>query len=128
VSKDTSIQQIKVAGEYYVLMPIEDYHALAKAAQILSSSFKAPNEVHEIIGTSPIIKAGHSRLKAWRRHRGYTLDELAKKAGYGKSYLSEIETGKRQGTIKLWNKISIALAAPLEELLPEDSNDDNGQT
>jgi transcriptional regulator with XRE-family HTH domain len=35
-------------------------------------------------------------IRAWRKHRDLTQEELAQRMGIGRSYLSKIETGERR--------------------------------
>lgn len=46
-----------------------------------------------------------------------TQQELSEKAGISKPYLSQIETGKRQGTLGTMAAIAKALAVPLDVLV-----------
>lgn len=48
-------------------------------------------------------------LKQLREEKGYTIEELAKKAGIGSGTLGDIETGKNKSTSKTINKIISAL-------------------
>jgi len=59
---------------------------------------------------------GESAVKPWRARRGLTQQELARRAGISKPYLSQIETGKRQGTVETLNAIARALDVPLDVL------------
>ncbi|HAD03142.1 MAG TPA: hypothetical protein DCF93_00260 [Desulfuromonas sp.] len=45
------------------------------------------------------------------------VPELSEKAGISKPYLSQIETGKRQGTLETMAAIAKALAVPLDVLV-----------
>lgn len=60
--------------------------------------------------------AGESPVKLWREHRGLTQQELATRAGISKPYLSQIETGKRQGTVETLSAIARSLDVPLDVL------------
>ncbi len=60
--------------------------------------------------------AGESSIKLWREHRGLTQQELAKRAGISKPYLSQIETGKRQGTVETLSALARSLDVPLDVL------------
>jgi transcriptional regulator with XRE-family HTH domain len=45
----------------------------------------------------------------WRKKKGMSLDELAKEIRFAKGYLSEVETGKKPGSLRLakaYHKIS----------------------
>ena len=73
-------------------------------------AFLVPGEImhRELSGESPI--------KLWREHRNLTQQELAKRVGISKPYLSQIETGKRQGTVETLSAIARSLDVPLEAL------------
>jgi transcriptional regulator with XRE-family HTH domain len=45
-----------------------------------------------------------------------TQQDLADKAGISKSYLSQIESGKRQGTVETLSAIARSLEVPLDVL------------
>ena len=54
-------------------------------------------------------------LKRLREDKGYTLEELSKKAGVGRGTIGDIETGKSNSTIKTLNKIATALELTVQE-------------
>lgn len=58
--------------------------------------------------------AGESPVKLWREHRCLTQQELATRAGISKPYLSQIEAGKRQGTVDTLSAIARALDVLLD--------------
>ncbi len=57
------------------------------------------------------------QLRAWRRHRGQTLEALAKRSGVPKSSLHRFETGEVSPTLETMAKIAQALDASVEQLL-----------
>ncbi len=59
---------------------------------------------------------GESRLKVWREHRGLTVRALADKAGVSASLVSEIETGKKEGSIATLKALARALRVDLDDL------------
>lgn len=61
-------------------------------------------------------------LRAWRRHRRLTLDGLAAKVGVTKGYVSQIENGRKSGTLNLVRR----LAAALDDLVNWRDTDDTG--
>ena len=61
--------------------------------------------------------AGESPVKLWRIQRSLTKQELAGRAGISKPYLSQIETGKRQGTVETLRAIARALGVPPDVLI-----------
>ena len=60
---------------------------------------------------------GESPLRAWREHRGLSLQALADAAGVSKPYVSQIESGKRTGTAATLKKLAAALDVPADVLM-----------
>lgn len=61
--------------------------------------------------------AGENLVRLWREHRAMTSSSLAEKAGVAQSYLSEIETGKKDGGIRTMKKLADALGVTLDDLV-----------
>lgn len=65
------------------------------------------------------ILDGMAPVRVWRQHRGLTARALAAKAGLSTSYLSEIETGKKPGSVKALHALATALEVDLDDLVPD---------
>lgn len=65
------------------------------------------------------LLAATTPLAFWRRKRGWTQARLAEAAGITQNYLSDLETGKREGSPRQWLKIARALEVPLEDMVAE---------
>ncbi|WP_413466783.1 helix-turn-helix domain-containing protein [Microbacterium sp. LRZ72] len=63
------------------------------------------------------------RLRAVRAARGWTLDELAERAGMSASTLSRLESGKRQASLELLLPLTRQLGIRVDDLLPEPERD-----
>jgi len=63
------------------------------------------------------IVAGESPVAVWRRHRGLTQAALAKAAHLSQSYLAEIESGRKDGSVEALRAIAGALAVDVADLL-----------
>lgn len=63
------------------------------------------------------ILSGENLVRVWREYRGLTVAALAEKAGITQPYLSQIETGKREGTLATMKKIAAALKVDLDDLV-----------
>lgn len=64
------------------------------------------------------IADGAPPLKAWRDHRGLTMQELAKAAGVSRPYISQIESGRRTGTLATLTRLAQALDIQVQALAP----------
>lgn len=62
------------------------------------------------------MEIGHA-LKICRSAKKLSLDELAERAGLSQSYLSMIESGKREPTLSSIEKVAKALGVPTPILL-----------
>ncbi|WP_442774965.1 helix-turn-helix domain-containing protein [Sphaerotilus montanus] len=60
---------------------------------------------------------GASPLRAWREHRGMTLQVLADAAGLSRAYVSQIEGAKRTGSAATLAKLAQALGIPVAALI-----------
>ncbi|MGE5255139.1 MAG: helix-turn-helix domain-containing protein [Hyphomicrobiales bacterium] len=58
-----------------------------------------------------------SRIKQLRIQKGWSQDQLSEKAGFTKSYLSQIENHKKEPPISTLNKIAYALELDVLELI-----------
>lgn len=91
-----------------------DKEALVKARERIDSGDDEliPFELARSIlnGTHPVT--------AFRQYRGLSQQALACKAEVSASYLSEIESGRKPGSLDAMAKLARALTVPLETLLP----------
>ena len=61
--------------------------------------------------------ARESPLKVFREYRGLTQSAFAKNMGTSAAYLSQIETGRRTGSVKLLRRLADALGVELDDLV-----------
>ena len=59
---------------------------------------------------------GENKIRVWREYRGLTVKALAEAAGVTPAYLSQIETGAREGTIETLKKLSAALRVTVDDI------------
>ena len=59
---------------------------------------------------------GESHVRIWREKRGMTQRALAAAAAIPAGYLSEIESGKKPGSVAAFRALATALAVPMEDL------------
>ena len=54
---------------------------------------------------------GENKIRVWREFRGMSGKELAEKTGLAPPYISQLETGSREGTIETFKKIAARCAS-----------------
>lgn len=114
------------AGERLVVLPEADYNRLVAAAEDAADSAAVEAFRQKLAaGDEEMIPAeivdrildGENRIRVWRDHRGMTSTALAEKAGIAQAFLSQIETGKREGTIDTLKKLAAALNVTIDDLV-----------
>ncbi|GAA0585654.1 helix-turn-helix transcriptional regulator [Caenispirillum bisanense] len=104
-----------------ISVPKADYDALLGRLQDLEdlvAALEAAGDVtlpHEV--AVPIMNGTHP-VRAWREYRGQSLRAVAEASGLSASYLSEIETGAKTGTVDTYQSLARVLDTSVEALLP----------
>ncbi len=101
--------------EYERLMPEAADAALSDEAQY----DRAKEEEEELFPAAVLdrLLAGESPVRVYRKYRGMTQKQLAEAAGINAVYLSQIETGKRSGSLKTLAAIAKALGVEAGDLI-----------
>ncbi len=118
------IQFLAVGEEEYVLIPMRLLRAM-EDLEDLEDELLAARALRERDFRAPIVPAavvhaiagGAHPVRAWREYRGLTQEELARRTGTSKAYISHIERGMRQPALALTKAFSRALDAPLDILV-----------
>ena len=114
------------SGERMVVLPEPEYVRLVAAAEDAADSDavrrfeqKLAAGEEELIPSDVVYRMldGENRVAVWREHRGMSAKALADAAGISQAYLSQIETGRRDGTIGTMKKIAEALKLGLDDLV-----------
>lgn len=63
------------------------------------------------------LMRGGNPVLVWREHRGMRQGELAAAANFSAPYLSQIETGTREGTLEVLKALALALRVDLDDLV-----------
>lgn len=104
-----------------------DYDALMEAYENAADAL-ALAEVHtrEAAGDAEyvpgeiaerIFVAGEHPVRVWREYRGLALGALAKESGIAQSYVSEIEHGRKRGSVRALAALARVLRVGIEDLL-----------
>lgn len=114
-------------GDRLVVMPEDVFERLREAAE-MAEDVAAYDEAKrrlaagedELVPSEIVdrILAGENLVRVWREHRAFSVSTLAEKAGIAQPYLSQIETGKREGTLQTMKKIADALKVTVDDLIP----------
>ncbi|GIV78099.1 MAG: transcriptional regulator [Litorilinea sp.] len=121
-----SVQVIEKDGKpEWAVIPYEEYERLVEAAEMFQD-IRAYDEAREAIAqgeelvpsevTYAILDGGNP-IQVWREYRGLTQQQLAEAAGISVPYLSQIESGKRQGSPEVLAAIAKALGLSLDDIV-----------
>jgi DNA-binding XRE family transcriptional regulator len=113
------------SGDRMAVIPLAEYERLVEAAEDLAD-VRAYDEAKRRLATGEdeLIPAefvnrmidGENRVRVWREYRGLTVKALAEAAGLAPAYLSQIETGVREGTVDTYKKIAAALRIKVDDI------------
>ena len=118
--RDSNTVTLPRAKYETLLARLEDAEDRATVASALarekSLGKKAARAVYLPAERVKELMAGEHPIRVWRRHRSLTREALATKAGVSGSYLTEIETGKKPGSLAAMLRLAQALDAPLDTI------------
>lgn len=60
---------------------------------------------------------GENPVRVWREYRGLSIRDLAEKAGIAAAYLSQIETGGREGKVSTVKALADSLGVTVDDLI-----------
>ena len=63
------------------------------------------------------LAAGEAPVRVWREYRDLSLRALAEKAGMSAAMLSEIENGKKEGSVRTLAALARTLGLDLDDLV-----------
>ena len=80
---------------------------------------KAIEEGEELVPSEVVyaLLDGQNPIRVWREHRRMTQKQLAQVAEISVPYLSQLESGKRNGTTEVLSAIARALDVDLEDIV-----------
>ncbi len=117
-------QMLTFGDKEYVVVPRDEYEALHYAAEEDEADIIVAQRVIEDADEELIpfelaerIAAGVHPVRVWREYRGITASKLATESNVAQSYLSDIETGKKPGSIKALKRIATALRITVDDLI-----------
>ena len=126
----TKVQFIKTTGgEELAVLPKSEYERLAAlasdedvgTARLVRKARAAVSSGQEVLLPKSVVDrlaAGENPVRVLREWREMTQGMLAQAIETMQGYVSDIESGKRKGTVVLHQKIARALGVPIDLLLP----------
>ncbi|WP_377295360.1 helix-turn-helix domain-containing protein [Rhizobium sp. SG2393] len=114
------IQKLVIDGKSYVLLSEDDYEDLIDGLQ--ADAIMARVDAGEETWPFEVVQAkanGENPVRVYRQYRKMTTTELAAAAGISQPYLSDIETGKKPGSVAVLLRIARALKVDLDDLVFE---------
>lgn len=126
MNMNTQVQYLESNGQpEYAVIPVAAYHELLELAEdaedihTADMATRAIEDGEEVIDGAVVdaLLGGENPVKVWRTYRGLTQGALGKKIDTGKSYISQIETGKRDGSVAVYKRIAEALDVDVDDLI-----------
>jgi len=128
MSKDAPIQIIEGpdGSPTFAAVPIETYRSMVRDLDAYRDLKTGMKELQALDDGGPALPAdvahriadGENPVRVWRDHRGFKAVALARMAGISPAYLSEIETGKKEGTFRTMAALARHLDISLDDLAP----------
>ena len=132
-NKDKEHQRITGANgkALFVLVPVDEYESLTQTAEAARELRRTGAALSDRLGGTGGVPAsvahriadGENPIRGWREARGLKAVALARAAGISPAYLSEIETGKKDGTFRTVAAIARVLNVSLDDLAPPADDD-----
>ena len=110
-------------GEVLVILPLTEYERLVDAADVAAADRVRADLAagrDEMVPAAVVdrLLAGENRIRVWREHRGLSARELARRAGISGAYVSELESGRKNGRVEPLQRLAVALGVDLDDLVP----------
>jgi DNA-binding XRE family transcriptional regulator len=120
------------SGEEIVMLSAAEYDRLVELAEDAADIRHAEQALAELAaGTMETLSqadveamlAAPSQISFWRKRRGLTQAELARKAKISQAYLAQMEGAKRTGDVGLYRRLAEILRIDIEDLLPAEEEE-----
>ncbi|MEN8179689.1 MAG: helix-turn-helix transcriptional regulator [Pseudomonadota bacterium] len=113
----------------YAVVPYDDYIQLLEVSENFADAVAYDKAMQELDrGEDELIPVEIAHrllsdkehpLKIWREYRGLTQEALADQADTTKSYISQIEAGKKPGSVAVLKRLAAALNVDIDDLVRE---------
>lgn len=103
-------------AEFLAMREAFEDHQDAEAVKVFRERLARGEEELIPAAIANRILDGENKVRVWREHRGMSARELATNAGISVAYLSQIETGARDGSFDTIKRIAAALRIGVDDL------------
>lgn len=110
-------------GGKMAILPADEYEAMVDARDATAAVAAVRSGQMETLSESEMDEylAAPTPLSFWRKRRGLTQADLARKAGISQAYAAQIEAGSRTGGVDIYAKLAKVLGVQIEDLLSEEN-------
>lgn len=112
-------------GDRLAVVPLAEYERLQKAVEMLEDVSAYDEAKRKLAaGDEELVPQeiadrlidGENPVRVWREYRGLSGRALAEAAGMSAAYLSQIESGRRDGSFDTMRRIADILKISLDDL------------
>lgn len=117
----TDLQTIRTpSGDELVVIPRAVYEDLVDAKLARDAKAALARGEEELLSEEETgeLLASPTPLAFWRRKRKIQQGRLSDALGTSQGYVSDLESGRRKGSLKLYRRAATELRVPLEAILP----------
>jgi DNA-binding XRE family transcriptional regulator len=105
----------------FAVVPYGEYERLKAAAEMVrdvAAFDEAVNAAEDVLPEKMVrrLTKGENPIRVWREYRGLVQPELAESVGISAAYLSQIESGARQGSIEVLRALANGLRVSLDDI------------
>ncbi len=109
-----------------VTMPYEEYERLVAFQEDFEDSVLAETVKERItsgeeecfpLGLVEQVVNGENPVKLYREYRGLTQQQLSEKSCIERSYIAQIETGRKRGSVDALKEIAAALGLDVDDII-----------
>jgi len=117
------LQIIERDGEpEYAVIPYADFQEMSRLSEAMrdiqayDGALADPGETVPHEAMRRLIE-GESPIRVWREFRDLTQTVLAERTGIDKTYLSQLETGRKAGSIAVLKRLAKVLSVDIDDLV-----------
>jgi len=117
VAPDGTVMAVLPLDEVERLRDAAEEAGLARLADAAARRIASGEDEYIPWDMAKRLRRGENRVRLWREHRGLRLGELADASGVSQAYLSQIESGAREGAASTLAAIAEALGVKVDDLI-----------